>query len=434
MKQVTVTLSQTEWKRALVVQRLLDGQMSVEEAALVLGLSQRQIFRLKAKVKAQGPAALAHGNRGRQPPHALPQDLRQRVLELAQTKYKGCNYTFLSELLGEFEGISLSPSSVRRILKAAGIPSPRQHRPPKPHRRRPRKPQRGMLVLLDGSDHHWLEDRGPRLTLLAAIDDATGQLLAALFRPSEDFEGYRLLLQQMAITHGLPLAIYSDRHSIFLSPQTEDNLPHQEQLLGHRRPLTQIGRILNELGIQHLLAHSPQAKGRIERAFGTLQERLVIALRLAGVCTLDQANAFLPHFLEDYNRKFAVPPADSASAFRPLPAHLRLEHVFCRKEYRTLNPGYVIHYHRHTYRVVTPKGAPVIPLRAVVEVHLLPDGHLSLGWQGHIYPLQPFPQDPPHPQPAPSKESAGSTPPRKPAANHPWKKPWSTRRAIISRR
>lgn len=165
-------------------------------------MSQKECQRVTVKARFQrlGIAGLVHGNRGRRPAHAIPDALRQQVIELAQTKYRGCNDTFLSELLREHEGIVLSPSSVRRILRTAGIPSPRKHRPPKRHRRRPRKPQRGMLVLIDGSNHDWLEGRGPRLVLLAAIDDATGEILAALFRPSEDFEGYGRLANSSPAT------------------------------------------------------------------------------------------------------------------------------------------------------------------------------------------------------------------------------------------
>ncbi|MGB9887733.1 MAG: ISNCY family transposase [Moorellales bacterium] len=236
-------------------------------------------------------------------------------------------------MLGEHEGIFLSPSSVSRILKSAGIPSPRKHRPPKPHRR-PRKPHAGMLVQIDGSHHDWLEGRGPKLTLLLALDDATGQILAALFRPSEDFEGYRQLLYDLVTHHGIPMAVYSDRHTLFFPPKKPDNHPSlEEQLLGQKQPLTQIGRILNELGIQHIPALSPQAKGRIERSFETLQERLVIELRLAGAKNCEEANRVLhAGFIERYNARFAVPPAESLSAFRPVPSHLRLEHILCWKE------------------------------------------------------------------------------------------------------
>ncbi|GFN22016.1 hypothetical protein TAMC210_03320 [Thermanaeromonas sp. C210] len=154
-------MSQAEMNRVIILQKVLDGEVSLPYAALILGISERHAYRLKTKLQTSGPAGLAHGNRGRKPAHAIPDNIRQVVVQLAQTKYRGCNYTFLSELLREHEGICLSPASVGRILKAAGILSPRKHRPHKPHCRRPRKPQFGMLVQIDGSHHDWLEGPWP---------------------------------------------------------------------------------------------------------------------------------------------------------------------------------------------------------------------------------------------------------------------------------
>jgi transposase len=432
-----ITLSQTELNRIHVLNQVLGGVITTSQAASLLGLSERHVYRLKAKLKNYGPASLAHGNRGRKPAHTIPEDIRQQVIHLAQTKYRGCNYTFLSELLYEQEGISISPSSVRRILKNAGILSPKKHRPPKLHRSRRRKPQMGMLVQIDGSHHHWLEDRGPKLVLLLAIDDATGQILSALFWPAENFEGYRRLLYNLVINHGIPVAIYSDRHTLFFSPKGEKNTASiEQQLLGQYRSLTQIGRILNELGIQHIPAHSPQAKGRIERSFQTLQERLVVELRLARASTLEEANTVLKNFIERYNKKFAVPPANPVSAFRPIPSHLRLDHIFCWKEHRKLNPGYTISFEGKTYKVLNPPNAPLIPLRTIVEVHKLPDESLFVGWNGYIYPLEPLEVSSLNTVGVTSKSAgpnkpekeASSTTVRRPAQDHPWRKPWKPRR------
>ena len=431
-------MSQAELNRIRVLEQALAGLVTNSYAALALGVSERHLYRLKAKLRKYGPESLAHGNRGRKPAHAIPENIRQQVVHLAQTKYRGCNFTFLSELLAEHEGIYLSPSSVGRILKAAGIHSPKKHRPPKLHRRRPRKSQMGLLVQIDGSLHDWLEGRGPKLALLAAIDDATGQILSALFRYAEDFEGYRRLLYDLVINYGIPVTIYSDRHTIFFSPNSEKNsCSFEQQLIGQKCRLTQIGRILNELGIHHIPAHSPQAKGRIERSFQTLQERLVVELRLANASTLDEANAVLKNFIKRYNDRFAVPPADNTSAFRPVPSHLRLEHIFCWKELRTLNPGYTIQFERKTFKVLTPKNAPVIPIRSVVEVHKLPDGSLFVGWKGNIYPLEPLSNTTLSDTTSTAvpagvakiKENAGPNhSPRKPAPDHPWRKPWKTSR------
>ncbi|WP_207666920.1 integrase core domain-containing protein [Desulfofundulus salinum] len=174
------------------------------------------------------------------------------------------------------------------------------------------------------------------------------------------------------------------------------------------------------------LPRSPQAKGRVERAFGTLQERLTVELRLAGACSLEEANEVLERFIERYNQRFAVPPESSASAFRPVPAHLRLEHVFCWKERRVLNPGYTIQYQKQTYRVVNTKGVPVIPLRTVVEVHRLADGSLFVGWNGHIYPLEPVPASSLSPKNKEAGKKGGQSMGRKPAPDHPWRRPWKS--------
>lgn len=431
MNKGYVTLSQSELNRVLVIQRLVDGQLSVPDAAMVLGLSERHVKRLKARFKDQGPEGLVHGNRGRKPAHTIPDSVRQQVVRLAQSTYKGCNYTFFSELLQEHEGITISPSSVRRILNAAGIASPRKHRPPKLHRRRQRKAQFGMLIQIDGCFHDWLEGRGPWLVLHGAVDDATGRIVALTFRPTECFAGYRDLLAQIVLCHGIPLAIYSDRHTLFFPPERSE--ASLEQQLQGQVPLSQVGRMIVELGCEHIKARSPQAKGRIERLWETLQERLVVYLRLVGAKTLAEAEAALPGFIEQYNERFAVPPVEAEVAFRPVPPHLRLEQIFCWKEQRTIHPGYVIQFRRKTYRIITPRGAATIPLRTVVDVLEYPDGNLSVGWRGQIYPLQLIPDSPElrkitttasvQHKTRPTKEKAGPTPTRRPAADHPWRKP-----------
>ncbi|MGB9812324.1 MAG: hypothetical protein ACPLVF_01610 [Thermovenabulum sp.] len=222
-----------------------------------------------------------------------------------------------------------------------------------------------------------------RLHILEQVLGGMITNLSGLFWLAEDFEGYRRLIFDLVTHYGIPVAVYTDRHTLFFSPKFAKNgLSLEEQLLGQKRPLTQIGRILNELGIRHIPAFSPQAKGRIERCFQTLQQRLVVRLRLAGASTLDEANAVLNEFIKEYNSKFAVQPDNPIPAFRPIPSHLRLDHIFCWKEYRVLNPGYVIPFEGKVYKVVNPKDAPFIPLRSVVEVHKFPDGRLFVGWKG----------------------------------------------------
>lgn len=282
-----------EQKRLLVLNRLLCTDLTVQEAALLLDLSTRQVRRILAAYRKEGAAALVHGNRGSSPAHTTPQEVRQRVVDLAQTTYAGCNQQHVRDLLEEREGIILSRASVHRILAQAGLLPARRQRPGQHRRRRERMAQAGMLVQIDGSRHQWLGPSGPWLTLLAAIDAATGQLVAALFREQEDAVGYFLLIQQLVARCGRPLALYHDRHSIFLvTQQQETPLSLAEQLRGQAEP-TQFGRLLEELGISSIAAQSPQAKGRVERLFRSLQDRLVIELRLAGATTPEQANLVL---------------------------------------------------------------------------------------------------------------------------------------------
>jgi hypothetical protein len=233
-------------------------------------------------------------------------------------RYSGFNQQHFSEMLAEREGIHLSRSSVRRILAKAGIASPRRRRPAKHRVRRERYPQEGMLVQIDGSPHRWFGPKGPERTLLAAIDDATGKVLGAVFRQHEDAQGYFLLMRMIVEKYGCPLAVYRDRHGIFQRGKNR-NLTIAEQLEDQPN-YTQFGRLLKELNIESIASHSPQAKGRIERLFGTFQDRLVSELRLDGIGELHEANAMLSAFLPRYNRRFAVPPQHHGTVYRQTPA------------------------------------------------------------------------------------------------------------------
>lgn len=329
-------MTTADQRRAWVLAKLLGGELSVHEVAVFLGLSERSVWRLRARFAREGPAALVHGNRGRASGRRVDETVRSRVVELARTTYAGANDTHLAELLAEHEGITLSRVTVRRILRAGGQPSPRERRAPRHRSRRDRMAQAGLLVQVDGSRHAWLGDRGPRLTLVGGIDDATGILTGATFRDQEDTAGYLEVLRDTVRRHGIPGAWYRDRHGIFETPERAP-LTLEEQLADIRRP-TQLGRALAELGIGSIAARSPQAKGRIERAWGTLQDRLVVELRLAGAADRASANRVLARFLPRFNRRFAVPAADPVPAWRALPAEVRLERV-CSLRYRRTVAG-----------------------------------------------------------------------------------------------
>lgn len=329
-----VTLNQAEQRRLLVLNHLEAGALVNAEAAELLGISIRQVRRLRVAYRERGAAALAHGNRGRRPAHALDEALAARVVELATSTYAGFNQQHLTEVLAEHEAILLSRPSVHRILSRAGVASVRKRRPPRHRRRRDRMPREGMLLQIDGSRHDWLEGRGPYLTLVGAIDDATGIVPWACFRDHEDAQGYFQLLAEVAQRRGVPLALYSDQHSIFFVTKKEV-LTLEEQLSAQPAP-TQFGRLVSELGIHLIRARSPQAKGRVERLWGTFQDRLGSELRLAGAADRHQAQIVLQRYVARHNRRFAVPAADPIPAWLPRPTERRRDEFFCFKYRRVV--------------------------------------------------------------------------------------------------
>lgn len=308
-------VSQKEMPRAGLVKAGLAGQITNRQGAEALDITVRQFRRLKRRYETQGVAGLLHRLRGRPSPRALEIEVRDRVAELLQTVYHGLNDCHLTEKLREVEGLELSRSTVRRLRLAHGIPPKRRRRPRRHRRRRTPAPQFGALVLLDGSEYDWFGTGTPCL-LLGALDDATGALLALQFRPAEDLHGYLLLLRRLAARYGLPLRLYGDRLNVFVRNDAHWSL--QEELQGEQAP-THFGQALRDLGIGYIAAGSPQAKGRIERLWDTLQDRLVVELRLRGLTTPAAAELYLPEFLADYNRRFARPPAEALAVWRQPP-------------------------------------------------------------------------------------------------------------------
>jgi len=275
----------------------------------------RQVERVRAAVKEYGTDGVAHGNTGRSPSNRTSDTVRAKVVRLARTKYQGFNDQHLTEKLVEAEKLDISRASVQRILRAAGVGAARKRRPPKHRRRRDRKPQAGLMVLWDGSRHPWLEDRGPELCLMGAIDDATGELLpGAHFLDQECAAGYLRVLEAIVREKGIPLSAYMDRHGSL--KRNDDHWTLEEELRGEQDP-TQVGRALKALDIEPIYALSPQAKGRVERLWGTLQDRLTSELRLAGAKTCAEANAVLDRYRPDHNRRFAVEPREATPAWRP---------------------------------------------------------------------------------------------------------------------
>jgi len=455
MRGETIVLTHRESQRLMVLNALDRGEVLMADAAILLGLSIRQVRRLRSAYRARGPTALAHGNRGRPSPRRVPQAVRAQVIALAQTTYASVNHTHLLELLAEREDLRLSRTSLRRILAAAGLRTPRPRRPRRHRRQRPRMPRAGMLVQVDGSHHDWLEGRGPRLVLHAAVDDATGEVLSTVFRDEEDAWGYLFVFREIARTRGLPLAVYSDRHGIFARTPRRP-LTLEEQLQGGSPP-TQVGRALQEVGIRWIPASSPQAKGRIETLFGHFQDRLVSELRLAGITDRDGANAFLPDFLTRYARRFAQPAAEPEPAYRSWPAGLDPDTVFCFKYRVAVANDNTVTLGPHRLQLLPgPQGRSYAKARA--EVHERLDGQVAVFYQGRRLPSCPLtsptaevpardyarvnPHAPPRqtggsrmsapprkPRPGESREhvsrrrqAPAPTEPRRPDADHPWRR------------
>ena len=444
MNREQIRLGTKEQKRAFVLNQLLSRVVDVGEAAALLGLSPRQIKRLKATYRARGPAALVHGNQGRSPWQAVSAAREARVLELAQGRYAGFNHQHLTEMLAESEGLTLHRTTVRRILLKAGLRSPRTRRAAGHRHRRERMPREGMLLQADASRHRWLGPSGPFLTLVGAVDDATGTVPGAIFCENENAWGYFEVLRQVVRVKGIPLAVYVDRHSIF-----KPNLraPRSlEQELSDRPVLTQVGRALHELGIQTIFAMSPQAKGRVERLWGTFQDRLASELRLAQATTLADANQQLPAFLRRFNRRFAVPAADPVSAYEPRPAGFRPEQIFCHKYERVVRPDNTIPFANRDIQLL-PAGNRRSWVRARVEVHEHQNGQLGIYYRATRIPTRAAPaapavirarriarlgagrpQAPITPPPAaPLASPPAPRPPWKPAPTHPWQSHWKRR-------
>lgn len=435
-----VTLSGKEQKRLMVMNELLAGRLTGAEAAEVLGVTLRQTRRLLAAYRQGGAAAMAHGNRGRSPVNRVAAEVVMAVIQLAKGEYRDYNDTHFTEELSERHGIPLSVSTVRRIRRGQGLASPRKRRPPRHRRRRQRYPQAGMLLQVDGSKHDWLEGRGPWLTLHAAIDDATNEVPWAIFREEEDATGYALLVHHISQTHGLPLALYGDRHTILQSPR-EATLAEQLEGL---EPQTQVGRLLERLDIQLIAARSPQAKGRVERLFGTLQDRLVKELRRAQATTLEEANRVLHRFLPRFNEKFMKAPARPGSAYRPKFSLSEANERIYFTYQRVVANDHTISLFGHTL-ALPPLAVRTNLASRRVELRHRMDGRLAVAYQGQVLGLlepallepprleqfepapkhaAPSPPNPAPPTPTAISSSANDTTRgrHKPTHDHPWRR------------
>ena len=424
----TFTLSRRELHRPGLLKALCAGRVTTRQVANALALSLRQTRRLRRRFERDGAAGLAHRSRGRPSPRRLDIPTREAITELMTTLYVGFNDRHLTEKLQEQHGWLVSRESVRRLRRELGVAPRHRRRPPPGRRRRTPEAAQGAMVQIDGSPFAWLGAQSPPLMLLGAIDDATSEILALQFRPAEDVHGYTTLFQQLFTTHGLPLAIYGDRLNLLV--RNDRHWSIAEELAGTQFP-THLGRMLQDLGIAYIAAHSPQAKGRVERLWATLQDRLVSELRLRGITTVEAATAYLPEFMADFNRRFGRPPAVGHPVWRRPPADLpfvlscRYRRVVARDNTVHVGPRWLQLPARRSYA------------RLTVEVRELLDGRLVVLHDGLLcaqaspppgaFVLKPR-QAPnadrrlsrPRPAPPPPRTTPLTHTGRRPLPTHPW--------------
>ena len=423
MGEERVALGRRDQERLVGLREVEAGHLRRREAAARLRLSVRQVGRLLRRLSAEGVKGLVHRLRGCRSNRRLSEAQRREALALlSQEKYRGFGPTLAAEHLSRV-GVEVSRETLRGWMSEAGLWRPRRKRVKKVHTWRERRAAFGELVLLDSSDHDWLEGRGPRLRLIAFIDDATGRFRGRFFE-RETTLANMLALREWLECFGRPLSLYTDRHSIY-APQPRSRA--EEDLHGQAPP-TQYGRALEELGIEWIPAYSPQAKGRVERLFGTLQDRLVKELRIAEIDSCEAANHFLEAFFFEYwERRFVVPARDARDAHRPLSRHHDLDAILCLRYTRRLDSAYTLSFHGQRWRI--PRGEILPGLRkAQVEVEQRLNGPLKVRFRGRHLSLEPAPAAIRVDRPArPAADRSPSSRPRnaEPAPDHPWRIAWS---------
>jgi len=421
MTKGSITMSHREVDRLKIMQSLQNKQINQAEAAVRLGISVRQVKRVLRRYREHDAQGLISKHRGRRANNALAEDVREHALVLVREHYRDFGPTLAWEKLTEKHGLKLSVETLRQWMMADGVWVGKPRKAVCIHPRRPRRPCRGELVQIDGSPHDWFEGRAPRCTLLVFIDDATSALLALRFAPAETTQAYMETLREYLSNHGRPVALYSDRHSVF-------RVNHKD----HEGELTQFSRALKTLDIQAIHARTPQAKGRVERANQTLQDRLVKELRLNGISTMDDANAFLPAFIADYNKRLAIEAQRPEDAHRPVlhtPDELNL--IFSLHHTRTLSKNLSFQFKNQTYQL-QGQGQGYRLRGARVTLCEPFEGEPTVLYQNTVMPYQrlasgeaPIPLDDEksiHHTLDQAKRNQAARPNYKPAPDHPWRK------------
>lgn len=409
-----LTMSKRELTRLEVMQRIKDKRLTQKEAAGMLGLSVRQVKRLFRAFKTQGAKGLVSARRGKESNNRLDEQIVQTALDLIYKRYRDFGPTLAHEKLVEVHQLKISDESVRKIMIAEGIWKPKRAKRPEVHQMRERRACFGELVQIDGSDHAWFEERGPKCTLLVFIDDATGQLMELWFVPDETFFGYCEATRHYLERYGKPVAFYSDKHGIFRV--------NQERPLGTTSGLTQFGRAMQELDIQIICANTPQAKGRIERANQTLQDRLVKELRLRGISDMESGNAYLSEFREDFNRRFAVAPRSTLNAHRPLLKTDNLDWILTYQETRTLSKNLTVQFKNVIYQIQSNRPGYVLR-NAKVTVCENAKGEVTILYHNKLLSYTIY-QKPTQQSTVVDSKTINQKlrTPTPPAPNHPWRR------------
>jgi len=406
----TIEMSNEELRRKSVIEGVLEKRESQKEAAMNLGISERQFRRILRRYRKEGVAGIVSKKRGVPSNRRMLEDTRG-VIEgfIKEPRMQGFGPTLMTEKLEEYKGICLSKETLRKMMIQAGVWKAKVKKKLEPHYARPRREHRGELVQIDGSEHAWLEDRGPKASLLVFVDDATSELLEAEFVPEESFFSYGNLVQRYFRTHGMPKAFYSDRFSVF-RVNRRNHLRYE--------PVTQFQRALSVLDIELICANSPQAKGRVERANQTLQDRLVKEMRLLGICNYEQANAFLPKFIAEYNRKLAVSPASNLDFHQSLVETLDLPFLFSIHDFRKVTKTLQINYGGKCYQIKTKHPAYFYAQKEVLITSDASDT-VSAWFDGKKLDLELLDKRPKQTVITSSKSSQAK--PLPPAYDHPWR-------------
>ena len=380
-------LKPKDLKRATLIEACIKGECTVKQVANALGISERRVKQIKKEVKENGVKSIQHGNRGRKPKNTISNETRKKILELRSSyEYEISNFKHFQELLKERENIDISYSALYNILRNAGIKSPKKHHKSKLHHRRKRKECEGMMLQADGTPFDWFGN-GEKYSLHGFIDDATGKVTGLYMCKNECLLGYLEVLRQTLENYGIPISLYPDKYSVFFPPKkVNDHITIEEQLNGREKGITQFGRIVEELGITMFAASSPQAKGRIERLWETLQSRLVTEFRVNKIKSMEQANKFLITYIEKYNSQFAIKPLSKRNMFLKLPKRYNLDELLCVRFERTIDNAGVFSISNSKFQIIDKS----LPPKTKVQIYLSQKIGMLVKSNNKTYNVQPL--------------------------------------------